>query len=208
MMTYWMRLARPGWVAGASGTAVGLGAASAALGRAGDVPGTVVVARNVMLVLVVALAAPLRDLAAAVLDGTPYSRPHRRLAPPAVAAGAVLGVASVLAVVQDRRVGGVPWAGLALEAAGLATVAVAAAAWSPARIDPVFAAIAAVLVLVVLDQSSPQGPWLTAGPGAHWAASRWTWLAVIVVGAVVVAGGLRDPAGHLPKHHRSTKETP
>src|SRR4051812_3621985 len=112
MTAYWMRLARPGWVAGASGTAVGLAVAFAALDWAGDIAGTVLVARDVMLILVVAVAAPMRDVAAAVLDGTPYSRPGRRLAPPAVAAAALLGVALVLAAIQDRRVAGVPWPGL------------------------------------------------------------------------------------------------
>ncbi len=135
MTAYWMRLARPGWVAGASGAAVGLGVAYAALGWADDVPGTMLAARRVMLVLAVALAAPLRDLAAAVLDGTPYSRQGRRLAPSAVAAAALLVVALTLAVIQQRRVAGVPWPGLAMEAAGLAAVAVAAAAWCPARVD-------------------------------------------------------------------------
>ena len=195
MTAYWMRLSRPGLVAGASAAAVGLGVASAALGWAGDVPGTVLAARQVILVLVVALAAPLRDLAAAVFDGTPYSRLRRRLAPPAVAAAALLCVASTLATVQDRRVAGVPWPGLALEATGLAAVAVTAAAWCPARVDPVFAAITAVLLLVVLDQAAPLGPWLTAGPGPRWEASRWTWLAATVLGATTAVSGLRDPAG-------------
>jgi hypothetical protein len=195
MTRYWMQLARPGWVAGASGTAVGLAVASAALGWADDVPGTVLTARRVLLVLVVALAAPLRDLAAAVLDGTPYSRPGRRMAPSAVAAAALLVVALVLAVIQAGRVAGVPWPGLAAEAVGMAAVATAAAAWCPARIDPVFAAITAVVLLVVLDQASPFGPWLTADPGSRWDAGRWAWLAVAGLGAIAVAGGLRDPAG-------------
>jgi hypothetical protein len=194
MTTYWMRLARPGWLAGASAAAVGFGVASAALGWAGDIAGTVLVARDVMLILVVAVAAPIRDVAAAVLDGTPYSRRGRRLAPPAIAAAALLGVALVLAAIQDRRVAGVPWPGLAIEAAGLAVVAVAAAAWCPARVDPAFAAITAVVLLVTLDQASPFGPWLTAGPGPRWEASRWTWLAVAVLGEAIAAGGLRDPA--------------
>ena len=34
MMVYWVRLARPGWLIGASGAAVGLVAASTALGWA------------------------------------------------------------------------------------------------------------------------------------------------------------------------------
>src|SRR5258705_13810301 len=135
MTAYWMRLARPGWVAGASGAAVGLGVAYAALGWADDGPGTMLAARRVMLVLAVAPAAPSGDLAAAVLDGTPYSRQGRRLAPSAVAAAALLVVALTLAVIQQRRVAGVPWPGLAMEAAGLAAVAVAAAAWCPARVD-------------------------------------------------------------------------
>jgi hypothetical protein len=195
MTRYWMRLARPGWVAGASGAAVGLGVASAALGWADDVSETVLTARRVMLVLVVALAAPLRDLAAAVLDGTPYSRPGRRLAPSAVAAAALLVVALTLAVIQAGRVAGAPWPGLAAEAVGMAAVAVAAAAWCPARVDPVFAAITAVVLIVVLDQASPSGPWLTADPGPRWEAGRWAWLAVTALGVVAAAGGLRDPAG-------------
>jgi hypothetical protein len=194
-MVYWMRLARPGWVIGASGAAVGLGVASAALAWADDVPGTVLTARRVMLVLVAALAAPLRDLAATVLDGTPYSRPGRRLAPSAVAAAALLVVALALAVIQAERVAGVPWPGLAAEAIGMAAVAVAAAAWCPARVDPVFAAITAVVLLVMLDQASPFGQWLTADPGNRWDAGRWAWLAVTGLGATAVAGGLRDPAG-------------
>jgi len=195
MMVYWMRLARPGWLIGASGAAVGLAVASTALGWADDVPGTVLTARRVMLVLVAALAAPLRDLAATVLDGTPYSRPGRRLAPSAVAAAGLLVVALALAVIQAGRVAGVPWPGLAAEAMGMAAVAVAAAAWCPARVDPVFAAITAVVLLVTLDQAAPFGPWLTADPGHRWDAGRWAWLAVTGLGATAIAGGLRDPAG-------------
>src|SRR3954451_15160326 len=127
MTAYWMRLARPGWVVGASAAALGLGVASAAVGWAADVPGTVLTARRVMLVLVVALAAPLRDVAAEVLDGTPYSRPGRRLAPSAVAAAALLVVALALAGSQAERVAGVPWPGLATEAMGMVATAVAAA---------------------------------------------------------------------------------
>jgi hypothetical protein len=181
-------------VAGASGAAAVLAVASAALGWAGDVPGTLLTARRVVLVLVVAAAAPLRDVAVAVLDGTPYSRPGRRLAPAAVAAAALLVVAATLAVIQDRRVAGVPWPGLVIEAVGLAAVALAAAAWCPAQVDPVFAAITAAVLVVVLDQASPFGPWLTAEVGPRWEVSRWTWLAVTVLGAAVVAAGLRDPA--------------
>ncbi|WP_433723104.1 hypothetical protein ACQP2Y_45825 [Actinoplanes sp. CA-051413] len=195
MMRYWTRLARPGWVAGASGTAVGLAVASAAVGWADNVPGTVHSARPVMLVLAVALAAPLRDLAAAVLDSTQFSRPGRRLAPPAVAATELLVVALALAVLQATRVRGAPWAGLAVEAVGMAAVAVAAGTWCPARVDPVFAAITAVGLLVLLDQASPFGPWLTAGPGHRWEAGRWAWLAVTALGLVAIAGGLRDPGG-------------
>jgi hypothetical protein len=198
---YWLRLARPGWVVGASGTAVGLGVACVALGRADDVQGTVVAARWVTLVLVAALAAPLRDLAAAVFDGTPYSRPGRRLAPTAVAAIALLVVALLLAVIQHGRVAGVPWAGLAMESAGFAAVALAAAAWCPARIDPVFAAIAAVVLLVVVDQASPSGPWLTAVPGPRWEAGRWIWVAMTVLSGAAIVGGLRDPAGRGPGRH-------
>jgi hypothetical protein len=181
--------------------------ASAALGWADDVPGTVLTARRVMPVLVVALAAPLRDLAAAVLDGTPYSRPGRRLAPSAVAAAALLAVALVLAVIQAGRVAGVPWPGLAAEAVGMAAVALAAAAWCPARIDPVFAAITAVVLLVVLDQASPFGPWLTADPGDRWDAGRWAWLAVTALGAAAAAGGLRDPAARAGRR-RHPEATP
>jgi hypothetical protein len=195
MTAYWMRLARPGWLIGTSVTAVGLAVASTVLGLADDVPGTVLTARRVMLVLVAALAAPLRDLAATVLDGTPYSRPGRRLAPSAVAAAGMLVVALALAVIQAGRVAGVPWAGLVAEATGMAAVAVAAAAWCPARVDPVFAAITAVVLLVTLDQASPFGPWLTADPGHRWDAGRWAWLAVTGLGAAAIAGGLRDPAG-------------
>jgi len=179
MMVYWMRLARPGWLIGASGAAVGLAVASTALGWADDVPGTVLTARRVMLVLVAALAAPLRDLAATVLDGTPYSRPGRRLAPSAVAAAGLLVVALALAVIQAGRVAGVPWPGLAAEAMGMAAVA----------------AITAVVLLVTLDQAAPFGPWLTADPGHRWDAGRWAWLAVTGLGATAIAGGLRDPAG-------------
>jgi hypothetical protein len=201
---YWLRLARPGWVVGASGTAVGLGVAYAAVGRADDVPGTVVTARWVMLVLVAALAAPLRDLAAAVLDGTPYSRRGRRLAPTAMAAAALLVVALVMAVIQHGRVAGVPWSGLALESAGFAAVALAAAAWCPSRVDPVFAAIASVVLLVVVDQASPLDPWLTAVPGPRWEAGRWIWVAVTLLGGAAVVGGLRDPAARgLIRHPRT-----
>jgi hypothetical protein len=208
MNRYWMRLARPGWLAGASSTAVGLEVASAALGLTDDVPGTVLTARRVMLVLVVALAAPLRDLAAAVFDGTPYSRAGRRLAPSAVAAVALLVVALVLAVIQAGRVAGVPWLGLGTEAVGMAAVAVAAAAWCPARVDPVFAAITAVVLLVVLDQASPSGPWLTADPGSRWQTGRWAWLAVTALGAAAVAGGLRDPAARGLGRRRHPDATP
>jgi hypothetical protein len=164
-------------------------------------------ARRVMLVLVVALAAPLRDRAAAVLDGTPYSRPARRLAPTAVAAAALLVPAVALAVIQTGRVAGTSWPGLAAEAIGMAAVAVAAAAWCPARVDPVFAAITAVVLLVLLDQMSPFGPWLTADPGHRWDAGRWAWLAVTVLGAVAAAGGLRDPAGRGPGRRRHPAAT-
>jgi hypothetical protein len=202
---YWLRQARPGWVAGTSGTGVGLGVAYVVLGRADDVPGTVTAARSVMLVLVAALAAPLRDLGAAVFDGTPYSRPGRRLAPAAMAATAVLVVTVLLTVVQHGRVAGVPWPGLAVEPAGLAAVALAAGAWCPPRVDPVFAAIAAVVLLVVVDQASPFGPWLTAVPGARWEAGRWIWVAVTVLGGAAVAGGLRDPARRgLLRHPRTS----
>jgi len=208
MIMYWLRLARPGWVIGASGAAVGLAVASAALGRADDVPGTVLTARYVLLVLVVALAAPLRDRAAAVLDGTPYSRPGRRLAPTGVAAAAVLVPAVVLAVIQSGRVADAAWPGLAAEAVGLAAVAVAAAAWCPARWDPVFPAISAVVLLVLLDQMSPVGPWLTAGPGNRWDAGRWAWVAVTALGAATAAGGLRDPAARGPRRRRHPGATP
>ena len=201
--TYWLRLARPGWVAGAAGTAIGLGVAYVALGWADDVPGTVVAARWVMLVLVAALAAPLRDPAAAVLDGTPYSRPGRRLAPAAMAATVLIVVALLLAVVQHGRVAGVPWPGLAIESAGLAAVALAAAAWCPPWVDPVFAAIAAMVLLVVVDQASPSGPWLTAVPGPQWEAGRWIWLGVTILSGPAIVGGLRDPAarGRIRHHH-------
>jgi hypothetical protein len=208
MNRYWMRLARPGWLAGASSTAVGLGVASAALGWADDVPGTVLTARRVMLVLVVALAAPLRDRAAAVLDGTPYSRPGRRLAPTGVAAAALLVPAVGLAAIQAGRVAGASWLGLAAEAIGLAAVAVAAAAWCPARLDPVYPAITAVVLLVLLDQVSPFGPWLTADPGERWDAGRWAWLAVTALGAAAAAGGLRDPAARRPGRRRHPEATP
>ncbi len=52
-----------------------------------------------------------------------------------------------------------------------------------------------MVLLGVVDQASPFGPWLTADPGPRWEAGRWAWLAVTALAAATVAGGLRDPAG-------------
>ncbi|MGK5685461.1 hypothetical protein [Actinoplanes sp. URMC 104] len=194
MGTYGWRLARPAWPAGASATVLAVAALAAVLDWADDVPGTLAVGRRTGLVVAAVAAAALRDPAAGVLDATPYPRRVRRLLPSACALLALAPAALVPALVQAGRVPGVPWSGLALEVAAMAALACAAGVWCTGRVDPGLVGWVAPMLLLLVDETTPMGPWLTAAPGPRWAEGRVGWAVAGAAGVVVLLAGLRDPA--------------
>jgi hypothetical protein len=194
MNTYRWRLSRPAWIAGAAAVACALYAGVWALGWTADVDGTCWAFGRISIVLAAAAAAPLRDRAAPVLDATPYDRRLRRLAPPACAVLALGLVWVALAAVQALRVPGVPWGGLAIQAVAMAAVACGAGAPFARRADPGLVGAAALTLVVLIDETTGIGPWLTAWPGPRWDAGRAAWAALAVLAAAVLVAGLRDPA--------------
>jgi hypothetical protein len=194
MKTYWWRLSRPAWLAGAAAVAVALYAAAWALGWSDDVDGTCWTFGRLSIVVASGVAAPLRDRAAPVLDATPYARRLRRLTPPAGALLTLGGVWFALAVIQAVRVPGVPWGGLVVEAVAMAAVAGAAGALVAGRADPGLVGAAVLTLIVLADETTGIGPWLTAWPGPHWTAGRTAWAVLAVLAAAVTVAALRDPA--------------
>jgi hypothetical protein len=194
MNTYWWRLSRPGWTLGAVAVACGVGLGAFALGWADDVDGTCWTTGRIGIVLASAVAAPLRDLAAPVLDATPYRRRLRRLAPPACAVLTLVVVWLALAAMQATRVPGVPWGGLAVEAVGMAAVASAVGVFCAGRADPGLVGAGVLVLIVLIAETTGIGPWLTAWPGPHWQTGRIAWAVLAVVAALVLLAGLRDPA--------------
>jgi hypothetical protein len=194
MSTYWWRLSRPAWIAGAAAVAVALYAAAWGLGWSDDVDGSCWTFGRLSIVVASGVAAPLGDRAAPVLDATPYARRLRRLVPPAAALLALGGTWLVLAGIQAVRVPGVPWDGLVVEALAMAAVACAAGALVAGRADPGLAGAAALTLIVLADETTGIGPWLTAGPGPHWTAGRTAWAVLAVVATAVTLAALRDPA--------------
>jgi hypothetical protein len=194
MNEYRRRLSRPEWTVGAAAVAAAIYLTAFALGWADDVDGTCWTMGRVSIVLAAAVAASLRDPAAPVLDATPYPRRRRRLGPPGYAALMCGAVWAALAVVQAIRVPGVPWPGLAGEAAAMAALACAIGALVAGRVDPGLVAAGTLTLIVLIDETVPVGPWLTAPPGPHWTAGRTAWAVVAVVAAVVTLAALRDPA--------------
>jgi hypothetical protein len=194
MTGYRWRLSRPAWIAGAAATAVALYAATWALGWIGDVNGTCWAFGRISIVVAAGVAAPLRDRAASVLDVTPYARRKRRLIPPLGAALVLGGTWLALAVVQATRVRGVPWGGLALEAVAMVAVAGAVGALVADRVDPGLAGAGTLTLIVLIDETTGIGPWLTAWPGPHWTAGRTAWAVFAVVATAVTLAALRDPA--------------
>ncbi|MEU4238315.1 hypothetical protein [Actinoplanes sp. NPDC026619] len=192
MYTYRWRLARPGWLAGAAATALAVAVTALVLGWADDVTGTLFTGHWINLVVAATAAAPLRDPAAAVLDATPYSRRRRRLAPAGCALLAAALWWAAFAAAQARRVPGVPWAGLALETAGMCVVACATGMWCIGHADPGVTGSAVVALLLLFDGALPFGPWLTAEPGPHWAAGRTAWAALAAAGLVAVLARSRN----------------
>jgi hypothetical protein len=194
MNTYWWRLSRPAWIAGTVAVACGVGLGAWALGWADDVDGTCWTFGRISIVIASAVAAPLRDLAAPVLDATPYPRRVRRLAPPACAVLVLVVAWLALAAVQAARVPDVPWGGLAVELAGMASVAMAVGVFGAGRVDPGLIGAGVLALIVLIDETTGVGPWLTATPGPHWQAGRTAWAILAVAGLLVLLAGLRDPA--------------
>jgi hypothetical protein len=194
MNAYWWRLSRPAWLAGAAAVAVAVYAAAWALGWSDDVAGTCWTFGRISIVTAAGVAASIGDRAAPMLDATPYLRLVRRLAPPACAATALGAVWLSLALVQAARVPDVPWAGLVLEAVAMAAVAGALGAAGAARVDPGLVGGGVLALIVVADETSGIGPWLTAWPGPHWTAGRTAWAVLAVIAAGVTLAALRDPA--------------
>ncbi|WP_306206401.1 hypothetical protein [Actinoplanes sp. RD1] len=182
MAAYRWRLARPSWLAAATALAAGIAALAAATGSADDAAGTLSAARRIDVVLAAAVAAALRDQAAAVHDATPRPRWARRLAPAACALTVLGGGWLLLACVQSTRVRDLPWAELAVEAAALTAVACAAGLWTGLRTDPGLTAGGALALLVLTAETTP----LLAG--------RRAWILVALAALAVATRGLRDPA--------------
>jgi hypothetical protein len=63
------------------------------------------------------------------------------------------------------------------------------------RADPGLVGAGVLVLLVLIDETTGIGPWLTAWPGPHWQAGRTAWAVLAVVAALVLLAGLRDPAG-------------
>ena len=194
MNAYRWRLSRPAWLAGAAVVAVVLYLGVWALGWTDDVNGACWAFGRVSLVLASAVAAALRDRTAPVLDATPYARLLRRLAPPGLTALAAAVVWVALAAAQAHRVPGLPWGGMAVEAAGMVAVACGAGVLATRRADPGLVGAAVLTVIVLIDETTGIGPWLTAWPGPRYAAGRAAWAVLAVAAAVVVVAALRDPA--------------
>lgn len=195
MTAYWWRLSRRGWLAGAATGVCAVVVLTRVLNLAGDVAGTVLVGHLINMVVASAVAAPLGDAAAAVLDATAYPRLPRRLAPSGCALLQLATIWLTVAAAQATRVGGVPWGGLAVEAAAMTAVACAAAASGAGRADPGLVGTGVLALIVTIDQSMPAGPWLTADAGPRWEAGRVAWLLLGAAGAVIVLLRLRDPGG-------------
>jgi hypothetical protein len=193
--TYWWRLARRGWIAGAAAGICAIVILTLILGGVDDVAGTVSVGHLIDMVIATAVAAPLRDVAAAVLDATEYPRLLRRLAPSGCALLPLAVLWLTVAAAQATRVAGVPWGGLAVEAAAMATIACAAGACCAGRADPGQVGTGVLALIVLIDETAPLGPWLTAGLGPRWDSGRVAWVLLGAVGAGLVLYQVRDPGG-------------
>jgi hypothetical protein len=193
-MSYWLRLARPGWIIGTAIAAVALAMLQARVGLADDIPGSITTARLVAAVLSIGVAAAFLDTTAAVLDATPYPRSRRRLTPPALTLAALLAVGAALAAAHAARVPGVPWPALTFESIGLVTLAAATGATCRGSVDPGLIAPIAGIGLITLDARAPWEPVLTAPPGPDWARAHLAWAALIIIGLAIGATRLRDPA--------------
>jgi hypothetical protein len=81
-----------------------------------------------------------------------------------------------------------------LDAVAMAAVAGALGAAAAARVDPGLVGGGVLALIVVADETSGIGPWLTAWPGPHWTAGRTAWAVLAVIAAGVTLAALRDPA--------------
>ncbi|MCU7725233.1 hypothetical protein ODJ79_16005 [Actinoplanes sp. KI2] len=194
MNAYWWRLTRPGWLTGAIAAGCAVVVVPPMLGQDGGLPGVVFLGHGVNLVLATAAAAPLRDPAAPVLDAAPKPRVRRRLAPVGCAVLTLTVTWPAIMALLAARVPALPWGGLAVEAAAMIAIACAAGVRCTGRADPGLAATGVLALIVLLDQGTALGPWLTGGPGSGWRTSREAW-AVLGAGAVLLTlFGLRDAA--------------
>jgi hypothetical protein len=193
---YWWRLTRPGWLTGAAAVGCAVVVVPQLLGGAGDLPAVVTTGHGVNLVLATAAAAPLRDPAAAVLDAAPYRRARRRLAPVGHVMLVLILTWPAIMAVPAIHVPGMPWRGLAVEAVAMIAIACAAGLRCADRTDPGLAGAAVLAVIVLIDQGTWHGPWLTGSPGPDWAGSREAWALLGAVGMLVMLLGLREPAGY------------
>ncbi len=158
--------------------------------------------RIVALLLAVALSFALDDRTRTSLGGVP-APPWWRAAVRLVVAGVPALVAWAVALVWvDHRVGGgVPVAGLCLEAAALAAVAVAASAalarWRDVAEPGAVVAPAVLVSSLVLLQLPPRFA-LAVSPGPEWVGAQRRWAVLLAVAVVVTTAALRDPAARPP----------
>jgi len=194
---YWWRLSRPGWLAGAAAT-------GAAIALAGP-PAGAAAGHAVNIALATAVAAALRDPAAEVLDAAPRRRARRRLAPVGCAVLAAAATWPAATALLAARAPGLPWRGLAVEAAAMVAVACAAGVRC-ADAEPGLAGAGVLAVVVLLDQGIPGGSWLTGEPGPRWDRGREAWVLIGLAAAVVVLAGVRDPAGRARPRRKATTQ--
>jgi hypothetical protein len=194
MNAYWWRLIRPGWFTGAAAVGCAVVVVPQLLGEVGDLPAAISAGHGVNAILATAAAAPLRDPAAAVLDAAPYPRARRRLAPVGHAVFVLTVTWLALMALQALRVPGMPWGGLAVEAVAMIAIACAAGIRCTGCTDPGLAGAAVLAVIVLIDQGTAHGPWLTGGPGQGWETGREAWPLLGAGGMLVMLLGLREPA--------------
>ncbi len=165
--------------------------------------------RIVALLLAVALSFALDDRTRSSLGGVP-APPWWRAAVLLVVAGVpAIGAWAMALVWVDHRVGGgVPVAGLCLEAAALVAAAVAAAAslarwWDVAEPGAVVAP--ALLVTSLLLLQLPPRIALAVATGPDWADAHRRWAVLLAVAVVVTTAALRDPAARPPWRSRALR---